>query len=102
MASRREQLESLIQDSPDDTFLLYGLAMEYVKEGETEEGLARLKDVTEKDPDYQAAYFQIGQLLADEGEIDEAQDWLTRGVDAAKRTGNIHAAEEMQTFLDSL
>ena len=100
--SRREKLEAMLANDPHDSFLNYGVAMEYVREGETEEGLNRLKTLTENDPDYQAAYFQIAQLLVQQGEVDPAKDWLVRGIEAARRVGDAQAAEEMTGFLQSL
>lgn len=102
MTSRREKLERMLADDPNDSFLRYGVAMEYVREGQTDEGLARLQSLTESDPDYQAAYFQIAQLLVRQGDTEPAKDWLTRGIAAARRVGDAHAAEEMTGFLQSL
>lgn len=99
---RRTQIEAMLTKSPDDTFLLYGLAMEVLKEGDEEGAIGRLKGVTEKDPNYQAAFQQLGQLFANRGQISEAKQWLERGVAAARRSGNAHAAEEMQGFMMSL
>lgn len=92
----------MLTKSPDDIFLLYGLAMEVLKEGDEEGAIAQLKGVTEKDPNYQAAYQQLGQVFANRGQIPEAKQWLEQGVAAAQRAGNRHAAEEMQGFLMSL
>lgn len=101
-ASRKQQIEGMLAESPNDSFLLYALAMEYLKEGDTDEGIARLATLTQKDPDYQAAYFQLGQVLVEEGKPDEAKTWITDGIAAAKRIGDTHAATEMQGFLDML
>lgn len=100
--SRRAKLEAMLAQSPGDTFLGYGLAMEMIKEGDTEAGKKQLVQVIEANPDYQAAYFQLGQILTNEGEIDEAKGWLERGIVAAKRIGDAHAAAEMEGFLLTL
>ncbi|MBX9652718.1 tetratricopeptide repeat protein [bacterium] len=102
MMSRRAKLEAMLAQSPGDTFLGYGLAMEMIKEGDTEAGKKQLVQVIEANPDYQAAYFQLGQILTNEGEIDEAKGWLERGIVAAKRIGDAHAAAEMEGFLLTL
>jgi tetratricopeptide (TPR) repeat protein len=96
---RKALIESMLKQSPNDTFLLYGLAMEYLKEGNTSEGIARLKHVTDVNPNYPAAFFQLGQVLSQEGEIEEAKDWLERGIVVAEKMGDAHAAGEMQQFL---
>jgi thioredoxin-like negative regulator of GroEL len=102
MASRRQQLERMLAESPADSFLVYGVALEYIREGSVEEGLMRLRGLVAENPDYQAAYFQLGQVLTQEGEVDEARHWLELGVAAAQRIGDAKAAREMSEFLSML
>ncbi|MBM83326.1 MAG: hypothetical protein CMJ78_22420 [Planctomycetaceae bacterium] len=99
---KREQLEELLKSDPDDIFLQYGLAMAYVSEGNTAKGLEQLVNVIENNPDYVAAYFQRGQLLADQGETDAARDIVARGIEVARRVGDAHAESEMTGFLEML
>ena len=98
----REQLEELLKSDPDDVFLQYALAMAYVTEGNQGEGLERLQRVIERDPDYVAAYFQKGQILAEAGVIDEARTVISRGIEVAKKVGDSHAETEMSGFLEAL
>ncbi len=98
----RKQLEELLKSDPDDVFLQYALAMAYVSEGNKRDGLERLQQVIERDPDYVAAYFQKGQILMEEGVIEEARTVIARGIDAAKKVGNSHAETEMSAFLETL
>lgn len=100
--SRREKLEAMLAQNPGDTFLAYGLAMEILKEGDTPTAIEHLKGVIKTTPDYQAAYFQLAQVLVNEGETDEAKEWLEQGIDAARRIGDAHAAAEMEGFLLTL
>lgn len=100
--SRREKLEAMLAQSPDDAFLAYGLALEILKEGETEAGIAQLEKVIDQHPDYQAAFFQLGQVLAKEDRTDEAREAVEKGIAAARRIGDQHAAEEMEGFLLTL
>ena len=99
---RREQLEMMLESDPDDIFLNYALAMALLTEGDHRSGVERLQRVIELDPNYVAAYFQQGQALAREGQIDEARDIVTRGIETATRVGDTHAAGEMAGFLESL
>lgn len=102
MPSRRESIEAMLVKTPDDPFLRYGWAMELLKEGNVAGGLAGLEDVARRHPDYDAAYFQLGQVYAQQGETDAAREWLQRGIAVATRRGNSHAAGEMQGLLDML
>lgn len=100
--TRREKLAEMLKQSPDDTFLIYGLALEHIKDEEFDEGIRQLADLTVRDPNYHAAFFQLGQTCYRIGEVEQARDWLTRGVGVAKRLGNDHAAGEMAGLLQSL
>jgi Flp pilus assembly protein TadD len=101
-SARREQLAQLLTQSPDDVFLRYALAMEIAKEGDLPEAVSQLAAITDDEPDYVPAWFQRGQLLAREGESDQARDVLRQGIDAARRTGDAHAEGEMTGFLETL
>jgi predicted Zn-dependent protease len=100
--SRREQLEELLKSDPDDVFLQYALALEFVSAGDADEGLKRLANVNDQHPDYVAAYFQRGQVLAGQDRSDEAREILTRGVTVARQVGDAHAEGEMNEFLATL
>lgn len=100
--SRRERLEEMLAQNPDDPFLRYGLAMECANEGQVDEALKRLRELIDDQADYVAAYFQSGQLLVSEDRIAEAREMLKRGIAAARQAGDAHAAEEMGGVLSEL
>lgn len=100
--SRRQKLETFLASHPDDAFGRYGLAMECAREGEHDAALENFHLLMKSHPDYVAAYFQCGQLLAKLGRADQARETLAAGIAAAGRRGDTHAASEMQAALDSL
>ena len=100
--TRRQQIEAMLAEEPDDTFLQYALAMELEKDSEHEASLAQLNQLTQATPPYVPAFFMAGQQLTRLDRIDEAREWLTRGIQEAQAQGNLHAAGEMNEFLMSL
>ena len=100
--TRREKIQEMLTSSPDDPFLHYGLAMEHRTAGDRESALAELQKVLQLDPDYVAAHFHQGQLLAETGEAESARRILQIGIGVARRIGDQHAAEEMSGLLASL
>jgi tetratricopeptide (TPR) repeat protein len=92
----------MLQDSPDDVFLRYGLAMELDKEGEHDASLSMLTQLIEQQPPYIPAYFMSGQQLTRLGQIDKARDVLRVGIEEARNQQDHHAAGEMSEFLSSL
>ena len=100
--SRREQLETMLADSPDDVFLRYALAMEWENEEEHEQSLELHRGLMNQSPPYVPSFFMSGQQLADLDRIDEAKQTLEQGIAHAEEQGDLHAVAEMRSFLDSL
>lgn len=100
--TRREKLEALLRDDPDDVFLQYALAMQFVSDGEEPQAINRLQALLEKSPAYVAAYFQLAQLLEKSGAAEHAKQALHQGIQAARQAGDEHAEGEMRGFLQQL
>jgi len=101
-SSRKQQLQAMLAEDPNDPFLRYGLAMEYLSEGADAEAVRCFAELRAVSPDYVPAYLQEGQVLIRLGRVDEARAVLRQGIAVAQRQGDAHAAGEMQGFLDSL
>ena len=78
-----------------------GIARGTVK-SRTSRALARLRELTQDEPPYVAAFFMAGQQLTRLGRIEEARAILRDGVEAARSQNNDHAAGEMAEFLAAL
>ena len=97
-----EQIQKLLEAEPDDVFLNYSMAMEFVKADRVDEGVARFNRVMEIDPAYCAAYYHQGKTFLEAGRHDEAKDVLQRGMEAARQAGDGHSEGEMQELFDSI
>ncbi|MSR59694.1 MAG: tetratricopeptide repeat protein [Planctomycetaceae bacterium] len=100
--SRRQKLEALLAESPEDSFLNYALAMQCSADGDQPAAIERFDWLIERDPQYVAAYFQLAQIVVERGETDRARQLLTRGIEMARRAGDDHAEGEMRGFLEQL
>jgi len=100
--SRKVQIEALLADEPDNSFLRYALAMEYMSAGQPDQALTTFRELLQRDPDYVPAYLQAGQVLAQQGRQSEAREILTAGLQVAQRVGDGHAAGEMSGLLATL
>src|SRR6186713_2337226 len=100
--SRREKIEALLQDEPQDQFLRYGLAVELDNEGRTDDSLALFRGLMRDQPAHVASFFRGAQLLVKLDEIDQARAALREGIEIARRQGDLHAAGEMGELLASL
>lgn len=100
--SRREKIQAMLADDPQDQFLRYSLAMELDKEGENDESLTGLEALTKDESPYVPAFFMAAQQLARLDRVSEARTFLRDGIEEARRQGDAHAAGEMSEFLQSL
>lgn len=99
---RLESLLELTTAQPNNAFVWYGLAMEYRSQGKSAEAETTFRKLMSDFPDYVPSYHMAGQFFAESGRAQDAREALRRGIDAAVRSGNMHARGEMQSLLDSL
>ncbi len=95
-------LSGILEQNPKDAFARYGLAMAYAAAGRMEAALREYALVLEYNPDYVPAFQMSAQTLRTMGRVEEARTRLRAGLAACERTGNAHAAREMQEMLGSL
>jgi len=100
--TRRQQLEEMIADDPNDALSRYFLAMDYVGAGEHEEAWRRFQEMFALTPEYVPAYLQAGQLLVRMGRPAEAVQVFQHGISVARRQNDEHAAGEMEEFLHQI
>ena len=100
--SRREKIEAMLADDPQDQFLRYALALELEKAGEHERSLELLRGLMADEARHVPAFFMAGQHLVGQDRVDEARQVLREGIEEARRQGESHAAGEMSDFLASL
>jgi Tfp pilus assembly protein PilF len=95
-------LTQVLEQNPSDAFARYGLAMAHLSDGRTDAALAEFDTLIQHNPEYVPAYQMSAQTLAKLGKSNEAVDRLRHGIATAVRSGNAHAASEMQALLDDL
>src|SRR5262245_19917592 len=100
--SRKQQIEEMLADTPDDPELHYMLAMEHTSAGDDVGAVGCFLKLLGVAPDYAPAYHQAGRALHRLGRITEARTILQRGIPIALNKGNDHAAGEMQELLNNL
>ena len=100
--TRRQQLEQMIADDPDDALSRYFLAMDYAGAGENDEAWRRFEEMFALTPEYVPAYLQAGQLLVRMGRPAEAAEVFRHGITVARQQRDDHAAGEMEAFLQQI
>jgi tetratricopeptide (TPR) repeat protein len=100
--TRLAQLQKMLDTSPADAFLLYGIAMEHKKVGDVNQAIAYFDRTIAADPLYCYAFYQKGQVLESSGSEDAARQAYRAGIDAASKKGDAHARGELEAALDLL
>lgn len=90
-----EQLEQFAKEDPHDPFNLYALALEYLKVDavRAEQLFAQL---IAQHASYVPTYYQLGQLYAEQGKIEESLSTFEQGIAAARAAGDQKAVREME------
>ena len=99
---RLSQLRQLLERDPDDTFLLYGIAMEYKKAQDTANAIEYLDRVIRLDPGYCYAYHQRGLVFEGVGDVEAAKQSYREGIEAARKAGDEHARQEIEAALATI
>src|SRR3954447_12561964 len=100
--NRLDTLKKMLEQSPQDSFLRYGLAMEHRNSGDLESAVAEFRNLIAANPDYVPAYFHGGQTLERLSRNDEAGALYGGGTEASLRTGDAHARGELEAALGML
>jgi predicted Zn-dependent protease len=95
-------LEQFVAKNPNDAFGRYGLALECANEGDLAAAEANFKQLLASHPEYVAAYYQFGRMLAGANRSAEAREIFTAGISRAAQAGDEHARQELQAALDEL
>ena len=93
--NRIETLKGFLKDNPNDSFLRYALALEYIKLGQNDEAVREFEAVRNTDPEYVATYYQLGQKH-------DAEKIFRTGITVATKAGDEHTRSELEAALEGL
>ena len=99
---RREMIEAMLADSPNDPELRYMLAMEYVSAGDDAGAVRCFQELIAVTPTYPPAYHQGGRAVQRLDRVADARALLVQGIPIAQKQGDMHAAGEMTELLQML
>ena len=99
---RITKLMEYLKASPEDSFLLHALALEYIKIGKDGEARELFEKILTADSKYVGSYYHLGKLLERAGENELATQWYEKGMAAAKEAGDMHSYNELQAAYEDL
>ena len=93
--SRKDQLLTLLKDSPNDGFLLFALAKEHEKAGEAAGAREVYERIVRDHPDDPGTYYHLGKLLERLAEPEAANEVYNTGLKKTKELGETHHYREL-------
>lgn len=100
-ASRIEIFKQMLVNDPVNSSILFGLAKEYEKAGQTVEMIETLERYLAISDDEGNAFGMLAHAYEKAGQLEKAKETYQRGVDAATAHGHPSMAEEYRLTLES-
>jgi len=94
--NRLDKLLEFIKNEPDDPFLKYALATEYLRLGETGQALAYFENLVTNHPAYAGTYYHLGKLYEAIGRKQDAINTYETGMKITREQRDNHAFSELQ------
>jgi tetratricopeptide (TPR) repeat protein len=91
---------TLLQGAPGDPFLLYAVALEHKNSGQWATSVDYLQRTIAADAGYCYAYYQLGEVLEQAGDVAGAATAYRTGIAQARAKGDAKALSELQQALD--
>jgi len=94
--SRLEKLLEFIKSEPEDPFLKYALATEYLRLNQTDTALGYYEDLVNKHPGYTGTYYHLGKLYEALDRKQDAINTYETGMKITREQRDNHAFSELQ------
>ena len=97
-----KNLEAILAGGQDNALLRFSLGAAYAKAKQYDPATKHLAEALKFDPEYSAAWKLYGKTLSQNGQNKTAIEAYKKGIQIARKKGDIQAAKEMQVFLNRL
>lgn len=98
---RLQKLLDFLENEPNDPFLKYALATEYLSSNEPDRALFYYEDLISNHKDYVGTYYHLGKLYEALNRVSDAIITYQNGMLAARRANDMHAFSELQAVYNS-
>jgi tetratricopeptide (TPR) repeat protein len=88
------QLQQMLKDEPNDLFLNYSIAMEYLSAGDIQKAIKAFQRTLQLKPDYIPAFYQLGKAYESISEMEKALSYYRQGLDLARLQKNNKSVNE--------
>ena len=99
---RLEKLLEFIKAEPEDPFLKYALATEYLRINQTDMALQYYENLVNNHPSYIGTYYHLGKLYEALNRRDDAISTYETGMKVTHEQRDNHAFSELQAVYNQL
>jgi tetratricopeptide (TPR) repeat protein len=100
--NRLERLLEFFNNEPNDPFLKYALATEYVRLNNEDLALKFYLDLVNNHEDYVGTYYHLGKLYEGLNQKEEALKTYEKGIQVARKIKDQHALNELLGVYNNL
>lgn len=100
--NRLERLLEFLKNEPNDPFLKYALATEYLRLDNPQMALRFYEDLIINHEDYVGTYYHLGKLYEHLGRSQDAVNIYEKGILIAKKIKDQHALNELLGVYNTL
>lgn len=101
-SSRMNALRGLLDEDPGDPFLRYAVGLEHLKMNDLASAREAFTKVVSDSPHYLPAYYQLGKVLEQLNEAEQAIKSYQAGIALATEQRNMHTLSELRGALQAL
>jgi len=99
---RIETIKHLLTENPNDIFLNYALAMEYMSLSDWNSSIDQLEWIRSKHPDYLALYYQLAHVYEKLNNSNMAIEVYEQGIELAIKLSDKKTQLELKSALEEL
>jgi predicted Zn-dependent protease len=100
MQNRIDVFKQMLESDPENSMVMFGLAKEYEKLGQTGEVISLLENYVAKADDEGNAYGMLAKAYEQSGDRDKAMETYRKGIEVSMAHGHPSMANEYRMTLD--
>jgi tetratricopeptide (TPR) repeat protein len=100
--NRIEKIKTMLLATPNDSFLLYALALEYIKLENEEEAVNLFLKIVATNENYSGVYYHLGKLQEKLADKEQAMATYKKGIIICQQQREMHNLQELQSALNNL
>jgi tetratricopeptide (TPR) repeat protein len=100
--NRIATIQEYLLQSPNDSFLLHALALEYIKIADDKKAEEIFLNLLSMNENYLGSYYHLAKLFERNNNFEKAIKYYNKGIEIAKLQKDNHALNELRAALEDI